>query len=111
MFSRLDTVTFFVKNLEAARQWYQETLELEEVFDGENYVVLKVGKGETPITIMEGETGPSTVRPILFSDAIEETQLKLQGKGVEVGDLKNDGTVTYFRFQDPDGNSFEVCHF
>ncbi|MGF2616060.1 VOC family protein [Rossellomorea vietnamensis] len=111
MFSRIDTVLVNVKDLEDARHWYQETLELEEIFDGGNHVVFKVGQGETPITIMEGETGSTTVKAILFSDAIEETQLKLKGLGVEVGSLEQDGTVTFFTFKDPYGNPFEVCHF
>lgn len=111
MFSRIDTVILNVKNLDDARKWYQETLELEEVFDGGNHVVFKVGQGETPITIIEGKTGASAVKPILFSEAIEETQLKLKGLGVEVGSLEQDGTVTFFSFSDPDGNKFEVCHF
>jgi catechol 2,3-dioxygenase-like lactoylglutathione lyase family enzyme len=111
MFAKLDTVILNVKNIEDARKWYREVLELEEIYDGGNHIVFKVGQGETPITIIEGETGRSTVKPILFSDAIEETQLKLKGKGVEAGELANDGTVTFFTFDDPDGNRFEVCHF
>jgi catechol 2,3-dioxygenase-like lactoylglutathione lyase family enzyme len=112
MFARLDTVILNVTNLENARQWYKEVLELEEVFDGGDHTVFKIGKGETPITIIQGETGAhSTVKPILFSDAIEETHLKLKGKGVEIGDIKQDDSVRFFTFQDPFGNNFEVCHF
>ncbi|RIW34742.1 VOC family protein [Bacillus salacetis] len=111
MFAKLDTVLINVKNLEDARQWYGEVLELEETYDGVNHIVFKVGQGETPITIIEGETCRPSVKPILFSDAIEETQLKLKGKGVEAGTIENDGNVTFFTFEDPDGNQFEVCHF
>ncbi|EDL64255.1 VOC family protein [Bacillus sp. SG-1] len=111
MFAKLDTVIINVKSLGTARQWYSDVLELEEIFDGGSHIVFKVGQGDAPITIIEGETGRSSVKPILFSDAIEETQLKLKGKGVEAGPLENDGTVTFFTFDDPDGNSFEVCHY
>jgi catechol 2,3-dioxygenase-like lactoylglutathione lyase family enzyme len=111
MFAKLDTVILNVKNLEKAKNWYKEVLELEEIYDGGNHIVFKVGQGETPITIIEGEIGRPTIKPVLFSDAIEETQLKLKGKGVEAGQLEIDGTVTFFTFNDPDGNPFEVCHF
>ncbi|WP_456271072.1 VOC family protein [Bacillus sp. AK031] len=112
MFARLDTVILKVSNLENAKQWYKEILELEEIFDGGNHIVFKIGQGETPLTIIQGEPAAySTVKPILFSDAIEETQLKLKGKGVEVDDIQQDEPVRFFTFKDPDGNNFEVCHF
>ncbi|WP_409254155.1 VOC family protein [Bacillus sp. SCS-153A] len=111
MFAKVDTVILNVKDIASARQWYRDVLELEEIYEGGSHFVFKVGQGETPITIIEGETGRSSVRPILFSDAIEETQLKLKGKGVEVGPIEQDGAVTFFTFDDPDGNRFEVCHF
>ncbi|XXM71606.1 VOC family protein [Lysinibacillus sphaericus] len=111
MFSRIDTVHISVKDLVRAREWYSSVLELEEIFHTGHYIVFKVGSGETPITIQEGEVHFSSTRTILFSDALEETRLKLIDRQVKVGEIQTDDGVTYFEFVDLDGNRFEVCHF
>ncbi|WP_175991380.1 hypothetical protein [Bacillus sp. Marseille-Q1617] len=73
--------------------------------------MFKVGAGETPITIQEGEARPSSTKTILFSDALEETRLKLLNRNVKAGEVLTDEGVTYFEFMDLDGNQFEVCHY
>ncbi|PFA70724.1 hypothetical protein CN378_00180 [Bacillus sp. AFS015802] len=111
MFSKVDTIHIQVSNLKKAKQWYEEVLELERVFDSGKYMVYKVGIGESTITIQEGKVRPSSIKPILFSDALEETRLKLLEKNVEVGHIEEDEDVTYFVFRDLDGNDFEVCQY
>ncbi|WP_226674998.1 VOC family protein [Rossellomorea aquimaris] len=111
MFSKIDTVHTQVADLKSAQIWYEEVLELERAFDSGNYLVYKVGIGESTLTIQQGEVRPSSIKPILFSDALEETRLKLMEKGVKVGPIKVDEGVTYFEFYDPDGNCFEVCQY
>jgi catechol-2,3-dioxygenase len=111
VFSKIDTVHISVSQLDQARMWYKEVLELEEIFHSGHYVVFKVGAGETPITIQQGEVRASSTKTILFSDALEETRLKLIDKEVEAGQILTDDGVTYFEFKDLDGNQFEVCHF
>jgi catechol-2,3-dioxygenase len=111
LFSKIDTIHISVSQLDHARMWYKEVLELEEIVDSGLYVVFKVGSGETPITIQQGEVRSSSTKTILFSDALEETRLKLIDKEVEVGQILTDDGVTYFEFKDLDGNQFEVCHF
>jgi catechol-2,3-dioxygenase len=111
LFSKIDTVHISVSQLDQARMWYKEVLELEEIFHSGHYVVFKVGSGETPITIQQGEVRASSTKTILFSDALEETRLKLIDKEVEAGQILTDDGVTYFEFKDLDGNQFEVCHF
>ncbi|BCB04312.1 VOC family protein [Bacillus sp. KH172YL63] len=111
MFGKIDTVHMTVTSLERSRHWYEEKLELKQVFDSGTYKVFKLGTGETTLTLQEGEVRPSSVKPILFSDALEETRLKLVKKGVEASEVKMEGEVTYFEFWDPDGNGFEVCHY
>ncbi|MCA1054438.1 VOC family protein [Rossellomorea aquimaris] len=96
--------------MEEAKQWYKEVLELEEIYTASHYSVFKVGTGETPITVGEGEVRPSSTTTILFSEALEETRLKLLDREVEAGPVLTDEGVTYFQFTDPDGNPFEVCH-
>ncbi|OXS62127.1 putative enzyme related to lactoylglutathione lyase [Bacillus sp. V-88] len=111
MFSKIDTVHIQVKNLKKAQHWYGEVLELEQVFDSGKYLVFKIGVGETTLTIQEGEVRSSSVTPILFSDALEETRLKLLEKNVKAGEIEVDEDVTYFEFHDMDGNRFEVCQY
>ena len=111
MFSKIDTVHIQVNDLKSAQAWYEEVLELERVFDSGEYLVFNVGAGESTLTIQQGEVRPSSIKPILFSDALEETRLKLMEKGVKVGAIEVDGGVTYFEFYDPDGNGFEVCQY
>jgi catechol 2,3-dioxygenase-like lactoylglutathione lyase family enzyme len=111
LFSKIDTIHISVSDLERAREWYKTVLELEEIFHTGNYIVFKVGSGETPITIQEGEVRSSSTKTILFSDALEETRLKLLDRGVKVGAIQTDDGVTYFEFKDLDDNQFEVCHF
>lgn len=111
MFSKIDTFHIHVKDLKRAQKWYEEILEFERIFDSGTYHVYKVGVGETTLTIQQGEVLPSSVKPILFSDALEETRLKLMEKNVQVGHVEEDGVVTYFEFRDLDGNRFEVCQY
>jgi catechol 2,3-dioxygenase-like lactoylglutathione lyase family enzyme len=111
LFSKIDTVHISVKDLERARNWYIAVLELEEIFHTGHYIVFKVGSGETPITIQEGEVRSSSTKTILFSDALEETRLKLFDRKVNVGEIQTEDGITYFEFKDLDGNQFEVCHF
>jgi catechol 2,3-dioxygenase-like lactoylglutathione lyase family enzyme len=111
LFSKLDTVHMFVRDLKRSTQWYIEVLEFEQVFDSGNYVVFQIGQGDTTLTIQEGEVSPSSVKPILFSDALEETRLKLVEKEVRVGEIEEDGDVTFFEFWDLDGNGFEACQY
>ncbi|MCR8847197.1 VOC family protein [Rossellomorea sp. SC111] len=111
MFSKIDTVHIQVNDLKKAQHWYEEVLELEQIFNSGKYFVFKIGVGESTLTIQEGEVRPSSITPILFSDALEETRLKLLEKDVEVGEIEVDEDVTYFEFRDLDGNGFEVCQY
>ncbi len=111
MFSRVDTVIVNVNRLEEARKWYENILELQLSYDGGNYLVYQVGNGETPITIQEGLPIKSSTMAILFSDALEETHLKLKGQGVKVSEIFVEGSTRFFSLEDPFGNSFEVCHW
>ncbi|MGG1631510.1 VOC family protein [Rossellomorea sp. NRS-1567] len=111
MFSKMDTVHICVTDLKKSTQWYVEVLEFEQVFDSGKYVVFQIGQGDCTLTVQEGEVRPSSIMPILFSDALEESRLKLVEKDVKVGEIKEDGGVTSFEFWDLDGNGFEACQY
>ncbi|MCA1062951.1 VOC family protein [Rossellomorea sp. AcN35-11] len=111
MFSKVDTVHIIVADLKKSVQWYTEVLEFEQVFDSGQYIVFQIGQASTTLTIQEGKVRPSSIKPILFSDALEETRLKLVEKGVNVGEIEEDGEVSFFEFWDLDGNGFEACQY
>jgi catechol-2,3-dioxygenase len=111
LFSKIDTVHIQVRDLEKAKHWYKEVLGLELVYCSGKYLVFKVGIGESTLTIQKGEVRPSSIKTIMFSDALEETRLTLQEKNVEIGNIQVDEDVTYFEFSDLDGNGFEVCQY
>ncbi|MGM0839651.1 MAG: VOC family protein [Bacillota bacterium] len=111
MFSKVDTVHMCVTDLKKTTQWYVEVLEFEQVFDSGKYVVFQIGQGVSTLTVQEGEVRPSSIKPILFSDALEESRLKLVEKDVKVGEIKEDGGVAFFEFWDLDGNGFEACQY
>lgn len=120
LFSRIDTVILRVKNLQKARRWYEDVLELTPSYvgDGDHLIVVyKAGDG-TPLTIYQlqpDEVMPAkrfaTNYPIFFVEDIAETHAKLKSRGVEVEEIEDDGAVKYFIFHDPDGNRLEVCHW
>lgn len=120
LFSRIDTVILRVKNLKRARQWYEEVLELIPTYvgDGDHQIVVyKVGE-ETPLTIYQlqpDEVMPAKrfaiSYPIFFAEDIVQVHAKLKSRGVDVGDIEDDGTVKFFGFRDTDGNRLEVCHW
>lgn len=120
MFSRIDTVIVRVKNLKKARQFYEEVLELTPTYAGNKdhpIVVYKVGE-ETPLTIYQlqpDEVMPAkrfaSSYPIFFAEDIVQVHTKLKSRGVDVGNIEDDGTVKFFGFRDTDGNRLEVCHW
>lgn len=91
MFSKVDTIHMCVKDLKKSTKWYVEVLEFEQVFDSGEYIVFQIGQGDSTLTVQEGVVRLSSVKPILFSDALEETRLKLVEKDVKVGEIKEDG--------------------
>jgi catechol 2,3-dioxygenase-like lactoylglutathione lyase family enzyme len=120
-FSRIDTVIVRVRNLEQARDWYQQRLGLDPVyFDANERLVVCGFGGATSLTIWElkPEEEPSFssgnlgTYPIFFSEDIEAAHQDLAERGVKVGSIQEgNGGVRWFRFWDLEGNIFEVCHY
>ena len=119
IFSRLDTVIVRVQDLEAARRWYEETLELTVRFAAPNIVVFDTG-GPTSLTLEDpgpdvsvrvSREGEARSYPIFYTGDIEATHHLLASRGVKLESIKEDGQVRYFAFWDLEGNYFNVCHF
>lgn len=117
VFGGLDTVVVRVRDIDLAKRWYREKLGFAEpYFDpAERLAVFDLG-GTTSLTLWElkpGETLGSAhfVRtfPIFSVADAHETSALLQDRGVDVGQVVNSGGVTYFTFEDLDGNLLEAC--
>ncbi|TYS59553.1 hypothetical protein FZC76_22255 [Sutcliffiella horikoshii] len=110
MFERIDTICLTVSNVEQSSIWYQE-LGFKISFRGEGYRVLTVGNSEVPLTIEEGSMSSkeNQAYPIFFTKDIEKNHKKLQGKGIEVTGIKDDGDNKFFDFYDLDNNRLQVC--
>ena len=113
-----DSFAVAVRNLRVGRDWYKEKLGLQETKtdreedSGLPFVDLEVSKGELCITLVEAEPGRpiSDTRPMLFTKNLEKAHDWFQNRGVAVGPMQSDsGGNRFFRFQDVDGNTIEVC--
>lgn len=117
-----DNCAVLVRSLQASRAWYREKLHLKDApkrsedDSGRPFVDLTLS-GDSLITLLEAEPGsfkpsdyePDT-RPILFTRNLEKTYDWFGERGVAVGPLTSDsGGNQFFKFQDLDGNSIEVC--
>lgn len=120
LFTKIDTVIMRVRNLEQARQWYEEKLGFKPgyVDERERLVVFEIG-GPTSLTIWEwkpGEAVPDTKQPssfpIFYPEDVMEAHRTLAERGVDVGPIEGEpGSTQWFFFRDPDGNRMEVCHY
>jgi catechol 2,3-dioxygenase-like lactoylglutathione lyase family enzyme len=117
VFRGLDTVLVRVRDINLAKRWYIENLGFAEpYFDpAERLAVFDLG-GTTSLTLWElkpGETLGSRDHartfPIFSVADARETSTLLRHRGVDVGDVIASGGVTYFTFQDLDGNLLEAC--
>lgn len=110
-----DSIIVRVSNIEVSRKWYQEKLDLKPIWDDPNLklVVFDTG-GPTSLTIWQTEkeiqNNPDTSAYPIFRtpDAISANQ-ELKAKGINAGEVIDDGFVNYFFFYDPDGNILEAC--
>ena len=121
LFTKVDTVIVRVPDLERARKWYEENLDLEPGFIDtrkDRLVIFKTG-GETSFTIYElkpGEERPTgktpASYPILYAPDIIAAHRHLTEHGVKVGPVQGTpGRTQWFSFWDLDQNLIEVCHY
>ncbi|WP_077298638.1 VOC family protein [Virgibacillus pantothenticus] len=114
IFQRIDTVFIHVPDLEAAKSWYTDILELPVLFDDlkNNLTVLKLG--ETPLTLLRADTTYEKSRQPhfnFFSENIAVTHSQLQNKEVTVEAIETYDSMSSFVFYDLFGNKLEVCSF
>jgi lactoylglutathione lyase len=119
MINRVDVVSVYVNDQDAALEFYVDTLGMEKVWDepmgpDARWVQVRPKGAETSIVLVArfGDWTPEKVGGLqpntLWSDDAEAAVEELRANGVEV---TQDATpqpwgMTEVRFKDPDGNEF-----
>jgi len=109
-----------VRDIERTVGWYGEKLGLSSESHGSNpsevYLGYKSGDGDvirmiTLVPVPEGQLNRyADQHHILFTKKLEKVHAELVSVGVVVWPIQSDsGGNRFFRFQDVDGNSIEVC--
>jgi len=111
--------TVAVKNLEAAKTFYQNTLGLTKVMENEEVLAFRTGKS-TLFVYRSQYAGTNKATAVTFvADEVEELVRTLRSKGVSFehydlpgmtrqGDIHVAGPMKTAWFKDPDGNIFSV---
>jgi catechol 2,3-dioxygenase-like lactoylglutathione lyase family enzyme len=106
-----------VRNLSAARQWYQDKLGLREAKhrrqddSGRPFVDLHAPFDDTFLTLLELPPGatPENNHVIFFAKNLDKTHEWLKSRGVAEGQpTTNSGGNRLFDFHDLEGNKIEV---
>lgn len=111
----IDTVIVRVSDIERSKVWYTEKLGLRAIHEDEKLKLVVLDTfSPTSLTLWETDekiqpNPRATTYPIFRTINAKDANEQLRGRDVKVGDLTTDHVVTYFTFQDPDGNILEVC--
>lgn len=107
-----------VRSVAAAREWYKEKLGLRDADNdreedsGRPFVDLRISDDNTFLSLVELEPGASVENRhvIFFTGNLEKAHGWLAARGVPVEPPATDsGGNRFFRFQDLDANTIEVC--
>lgn len=117
LFKRVDTIFLPVVDIKNTYDWYVDTLGFTpgwQAPDGD-YRTLIIG--ETSLTLYQAQES-SIVRVQhaafnFFAPDAAAARRQLIERGVKVDEVESDpnGTISWFRFYDPEGNGLEVCSF
>ncbi|MGH8471099.1 MAG: VOC family protein [Gammaproteobacteria bacterium] len=124
MLSHVDAVAnIAVKNLEAARKFYQDTLGLKQVgAEGEELMIFK--SGSSTINVYRSQyagTNQATAVTWTVGDDVDDVVRALKSKGVTFerydmpgmtreGDVHVAGDMRVAWFKDPDGNILNIVN-
>lgn len=106
---------YYVKDLEATRKFYEESLELPMVLDQGSCLVFKI-KPDAYIGFCEREA-PRVKEGIILTfvvDEVDEWYQKLERRGVDLEGEPFDNDIYgiyHFFFRDPDGYMLEIQRF
>ena len=111
--------TVAVKNLEAAKKFYEGTLGLIKVMENEELLTFKTG-GSTLFVYRSQYAGTNKATAVTFvAEEIDDLVRMLKGRGVSFehydlpqmtrqGDIHVAGSMKAAWFKDPDGNIFSL---
>ena len=104
------TVWYRVRDLEAARAFYRDTLGFEEVFFDANDAWSRLTHGQMEIALAEGEADETGgVAHVDVPDVKAEAE-RLRSAGVEVGVVfELHGQIRLVDVFDPDGNRIQLA--
>ena len=120
MLSDRDIVaTVAVKNLEAARRFYENTLELPLVDENQEALTFKTGRSMLLVYRSQYSGTNKATAATWLADDVEELVHALKGRGVNFehydmphvtrqGDIHVAGAMKTAWFKDPDGNIFSI---
>jgi catechol 2,3-dioxygenase-like lactoylglutathione lyase family enzyme len=103
------TVVYRVRDLDAGRAFYRDTLGLDETFFDEDGRWARLTGGVMEIVIAEGEPEDGGVATVDVDDVKAEAE-RLKNAGVEVGVvLELHGQMRLVDVFDPDGNRVQLA--
>jgi catechol 2,3-dioxygenase-like lactoylglutathione lyase family enzyme len=104
------TVWYRVRDLDAARSFYRDTLGFEEVFVDFDDGWSRLRHGQMEIALAEGEPGESSGVAHVDVDDVKVEADRLREQGVEVGVVfELHGQIRLVDVFDPDGNRIQLA--
>ncbi len=124
LLKNLTAITLFVEDLPAAKNLYQEILELPLVFEGDTSAVYDLGN--TLINLLTISEAPELIAPatvanrdagsrLQFTITVDDVDAKcaeLTARGVELlnGPMDRPWGIRTATFEDPAGHIWEIAH-
>jgi catechol 2,3-dioxygenase-like lactoylglutathione lyase family enzyme len=122
-FKRIDTITLFVEELEATRQFYQQVFSLPIVFEDNDSTVFKFGN--TLVNLLKHTAAQELIEPVRVAsresgarfvftvevDDVDALCADLAARGVELlnGPIDRPWGVRTASFMDPGGHIWEIA--
>jgi len=111
----IDTVILRVSNVNESKLWFIRKLGFQSIHqDDKLKLVVLDTYSPTSLTLWQTDepikvNARTASYPIFRTSDARVAHQKLEEQGVSVGPLTTDHVVTYFTFEDRDGNLLEVC--
>lgn len=111
LFERVDTVFVVVEDFRKAIDWYKHKLGLKPVFQADGACALTTGE-TTPVTLIDASVLEEE-HPIFnfYAADIQSAHQHLSSRGIQVGPIRDYGSMSTFDFRDLDGRLLNVCSF
>lgn len=102
-----------VSDLEAAAAWYREKFGIKpvniELDDGEGCLALGFSEEECLFVLGPPEKSSGELTGRLFSSNLQKAREHLLSKGIDAGEMQQDGQGThFFTARDIEGNAIEI---